>query len=94
MAILNAKPMSLETMLNYQKNPHVSVSYKAKAVADGFALIAIIGGEENSLERQRGGVRVFKTLNALLSFLGSRFQVKRFVVEGDGWNPKQKEFAA
>jgi len=91
MAILNAKPMSLDTMLNYQNNPHVEVTYKAKAVADGFALVAMISSLENALERQRGGTRVFKTLNALLSFLASRFGVKRFVVEADGWNPKQVE---
>lgn len=91
MAILNEKPMSLETMLNYQNNAHVAVSYKAQAVGDGFALIAMIKGEGNALERQRGGTRIFKTLNSLLSFLSGRLGVKRFEVEADGWNPKQIE---
>ena len=92
--ILNAQPASLEVLQAYQANPAVEVRYKAKAVSDGFALVATVGGHEYALERQRGGIRVFKSLNSVLSFVDAKFGVKRFAVEGDGWNSGQKEIAA
>jgi hypothetical protein len=92
--VINSPLMSLEVMQSYQANPHVVVQYVAKAAGDGFALLAVIGGDEHALERQRGGVRIFKTLNAVAGFLSRSLGVPRFKVEADGWNPKQKEIAA
>ncbi|MEJ1374528.1 MAG: hypothetical protein RPV21_01935 [Candidatus Sedimenticola sp. (ex Thyasira tokunagai)] len=93
--VLNEPLMSFNTMGAFQKNSHIDVKYIAKAMGDSFILLAVIAGESHLLERQRGGVRIFKTLNAVVSFLSRFFKVTKFEVEAEGWNKtKHKEIAA
>jgi len=83
--VINSELMSLETMAKFQKNSHIVVQYVARAAGDGFSLIALIGGDEHTLAQQRGGARIFKSLNAVASILARSLGVSHFKVEAEGW---------
>lgn len=90
---INAEPISLKALQAFQNNPQIDVDYTAKAMGQNFALV-VVGKKHYALEAARGGTRGFKTLNAVLVFMGRHLGNKRFSVEGEGWTPKQREIAA
>lgn len=78
--VLNAEPRSLEVLRTLENNPHVVLTYRAQGVSNRWALVAVMGREEYALEKQRGGVRLFKSLDALASFLERALGVHHFEV--------------
>jgi len=89
--VLNAKPRSLEVLRTLENNPHVVLTYRAQGVSDGWALVVIMGRKKYSLEKQRGGVRVFKSLDSLDAFLDRALDVTRYEVDRNRSRKLKKE---